>query len=540
MATQAAIYVRVSTTRQAERDLSLPDQIAQCQAWCEAKGWEVAKVFSEPGASALDDDRPAFQELIYKATRPERPFDYVVVHSLSRFSRDTLHFEIYSRRLHKAGVRLVSITQNIGEDGTGDVVRKILNVFDEHQSRENAKHVHRAMLENARQGYWNGARPPFGYALEVRERRGNRDKKVLVIDEAEARVVRTIFSLAAGAEGRPMGVKAIATHLNERGHTRRGRRFTTGNVHDLLTSTTYIGRHYFNRRDSRNQRARPPSEWVEVGVPGIVDDETFNAVQALLHGRNPKRTPPRVANGPTLLAGLIRCGHCGAAMIQNTGKGGVYRYYCCSRKLKEGATVCPSRRIPMKRLDDLVIGEVARDVLQPDRLKALLEAYVKSADDRDRSARDRLAQLRRDAEDAEAGITRLLELVEKGTMAAEDPTLRERLVSLRLRRDEAARDASELRRRLSEGEPEITPAKIEALARLIKDNLEYGSPDLRQAYARLVLRQVEVLDQTIRITGSKALLARAAAQGPDNASTPVLSFVREWRALQDSNLRPSA
>ena len=95
-------------------------------------------------------------------------------------------------------------------------------------------------------------------------------------------------------------------------------------------------------------------------------------------------------------------------MIQNTGKGGVYRYYCCSRKLKEGATVCPSRRIPMKRLDDLVIGEVARDVLQPDRLKALLEAYVKSADDRDRSARDRLAQLRRDAEDAEAGITRLL------------------------------------------------------------------------------------------------------------------------------------
>ena len=129
-------------------------------------------------------------------------------------------------------------------------------------------------------------------------------------------------------------------------------------------------------------------------MPGIVDDETFNAVQALLHGRNPKRTPPRVANGPTLLAGLIRCGHCGAAMIQNTGKGGVYRYYCCSRKLKEGATVCPSRRIPMKRLDDLVIGEVARDVLQPDRLKALLEAYVKSADESGIAlgSSDRLAQ----------------------------------------------------------------------------------------------------------------------------------------------------
>jgi site-specific DNA recombinase len=151
--------VRVSTTRQAERDLSLPDQIAQCRAWCEAKGWQVAEVFSEPGASALDDDRPVFQELIFKATRPERPFDHVVVHSLSRFSRDSLHSELYVRQLRKAGVSLVSITQDIGQDASGEFIRKVLNVFDEHQSRENAKHVHRAMLENARQGFWNGSRP---------------------------------------------------------------------------------------------------------------------------------------------------------------------------------------------------------------------------------------------------------------------------------------------------------------------------------------------------------------------------------------------
>ena len=53
--TRAAIYVRVSTTRQAENDLSLPDQIGQCRTYCERQGWEVVEVFSEPGASALDD-----------------------------------------------------------------------------------------------------------------------------------------------------------------------------------------------------------------------------------------------------------------------------------------------------------------------------------------------------------------------------------------------------------------------------------------------------------------------------------------------------
>ena len=48
---RAAIYVRVSTSRQAERDLSMPDQIAQCRAYCDQHDWEVAEVFSEGSIS---------------------------------------------------------------------------------------------------------------------------------------------------------------------------------------------------------------------------------------------------------------------------------------------------------------------------------------------------------------------------------------------------------------------------------------------------------------------------------------------------------
>lgn len=363
--TRAAIYVRVSTVRQAEGELSLPDQVAQCRAYCERQGWMVAEVFSEPGASALDEDRPVFQEMIYKATRVDHPFDAIVVHSLSRFSRDALHSELYVRRLTKVGVRLLSITQDLGTDTGGELIRKVLNVFDEHQSRETAKHVHRAMLENARQGFWNGSRAPFGYRVEIKERRGARDKKVLVINEDEARIIRLIFELATGALGRPLGVKAIATHLNERGMRRRGRLFSTGGVHDMLTSSTYCGLHHFNRTDSRNQRPRPPAEWVSLAVPAIVDEATFNAAGALLQSRSPKRVPPRVVNGPTLLAGIARCGHCRAALIQNTGKGGAYRYYCCSRRLKEGPLACEGIRMRMDRLDDIVVGEVAKRVLAP-------------------------------------------------------------------------------------------------------------------------------------------------------------------------------
>jgi site-specific DNA recombinase len=242
-----------------------------------------------------------------------------------------------------------------------------------------------------------------------------------------------------------------------------------------------------------------------------------------------------VVNSPTLLAGVARCGYCGTAMIQNTGKG-TYRYYCCSRKLKEGALACRGMRIRMDRLDDIVTGELAKRILRPERLRELLERYLRTASDRQDLNRERLAKLRQAHKDAEAAITRLLGLVEKGLMDVEDPNLRERLIGLRLQRDELASDIAALQKRLASGEPVITEDKIDRLAALLRDKLYGGSPELRQAYARLMLREVTVREGEIRISGSKAVLARAAAQSIGQTPPAVLSFVREWRAGRDSNL----
>ena len=75
-----------------------------------------------------------------------------------------------------------------------------------------------------------------------------------------------------------------------------------------------------------------------------------------------------------------------------------------------------------------MVGEVAKRVLEPERLGTILDAYVKAAAERGDESRQRFASLRSVQKDAEAGITRLLELVERGLMEAEDGALRERLV----------------------------------------------------------------------------------------------------------------
>jgi DNA invertase Pin-like site-specific DNA recombinase len=253
--TRAALYLRVSTGRQAESDLSIPDQQRQLGAYCATKGWVVDQEFVEPGNTATDDKRPQFQTMIDLALTKPSPFSVILVHSFSRFFRDQFQFEFYARKLARNGVRIISITQELGDDPMSLMMRQIMNLFDEYQSRENAKHTLRAMKENARQGFWNGARPPLGYRIVAAEQRGTKIKTKLEIDPAQAEKVRLIYSLALNGHENtgPMGLKAIASYLNKRSlTTRNGGRWGSSSVHNTLTVPTYFGEHHFKKRVAKS------------------------------------------------------------------------------------------------------------------------------------------------------------------------------------------------------------------------------------------------------------------------------------------------
>jgi site-specific DNA recombinase len=146
----------------------------------------------------------------------------------------------------------------------------------------------------------------------------------------------------------------------------------------------------------------------------------------------------------------------------------------------------------MEKLDEIVVGEVARQVLDPDRLTAMLAAYVQSAAAQADGAEAQLAKLRHDHTAAVAGIVRLLELVEKGLMEPQDPAMRERLVALKLQRDQVAKEIGELQNRLASPTPRITPEKVARIGGLLRDKLYEGPPEFRQAYARLLMDEVQV------------------------------------------------
>ena len=87
--------------------------------------------------------------------------------------------------------------------------------------------------------------------------------------------------------------------------------------------------------------------------------------------------------------------------------------------------------------------------------------------------------------------------METGALEPNDPTLRERLVALRMQKAELERDIERLQASVQTGQATITPDKLKALSVAMQKRLAEGPPELRQAYLRLILDSVTI-DHTRR------------------------------------------
>ncbi len=513
---RAALYLRVSTARQAEHDVSIPDQKRQGEAYCESRGLQLVETFIEPGASATNDRRPEFQRMIEAGTSKPAPFDVVVVHSFSRFFRDHFELEFYVRKLAKNGVKLVSITQEMGDDPMHVMMRQIMALFDEYQSKENAKHVMRALKENARQGFWNGSLPPIGYRTVAAEQRGAKTKKKLEIDPLHADTVRLIYRLALEGDGTTgqMGVKNIVSYLNSRRiFTRDGGRWGIGQVHRILTRRTYMGEHEFNKR-SKTKELKPVSEIVMVPVPPIIDRDTFDTVQKLLKARNPKVMPARVISGPTMLTGLIHCAKCGGAMTIRTGKGGRYRYYACSMKARQGPTACSGMAVPMEKLDDLVVNHLEKQLLRPERLEMILAAALDRREEHAERRREHIAELNKRSAESELRLKRLYDAIESGVADLNDPALKDRIDGLKAIRDQAKVDSDRAQAMLqNSGQKAVTPQMLRKFATTARQRIRLKGGGYRRDHLRALAQRVEVAEGEVRIMGSKSRLLQTLVAG---------------------------
>ncbi len=543
---RVVIYARVSTSKQMIKDLSIPDQIAQCEAFCAERNYEVYKTFVEAGTATNDDHRSQYQAMISEGLEKPPPFDAIIVHSLSRFYRDDVTLEYIRRRLVKNGVQVISITQDFGEGAMADLTRRIMGIVDELNSKEISKHVKRTMIASAKDGWWTSAHAPFGYEIDIIEIIGTRKKRKLKVHPVNGSLVQLIFKLYLEGDGTSghLGIKKIVNYLNEHGYTYKGKPFYTSHIETVLKNDGYTGLYYYNKTDSKEQVVRPRDEWIGIPVPQLVTPEDFQRVQVMLQENTPERTPPRITSSQVLLSGIAKCGLCRGSMkiMVGTGKNGtVYRYYGCSNRLQKGTCNGARNTIKEEYLDGLVIRAVIDSQITVARVQDVIaKVCVRRQEGRESSTKT-LERLRHNLTKLKAAANNLLGAVAEG-MVGDSDLFREKLQTTIEQRDHVQRLIEVEEKQMADSVRPISEMDAEVAARRLRNRLETAPKEVQKRLLRALIGEIVVKPDLIEIRGPEPALAEtadAARRSEDFPLSAVHAFDRDWRPREDSNHRPT-
>ena len=518
---RVVLYARVSTQRQAEKDLSIPDQISQLKSYCGKQGYDVAEVFREEGASATDDNRPVFRRMVQYVFDPSHEVGAILVLTTSRFFRDALQARLYKRDLTKHGVQVIATTQEVSDDPSGKFVEGIFELQDQFESQMNGFHTLRGMKENARRGYFNGSTPPFGYRVNVISE-GDKDRRVLVPDEQEVETVRRIFSLYVdGLDGQRVGVKRITQILNAEGRfSRKGKLWTKQRVQERLADTVYRGEFYFNRKDGRSGQLKPRSDWILVAVPPIVDEEVFDRAVKIREQNLPSsQKPPSVTSSPLLLTGVFFCDKCGARMQLETAKSNKYRYYNCSAYTRRGRDACPGHRVPQAEFEKLVLDHLASKVFSMVRVQQLVRRLVSVVATARAESRERADNLKRQISELEANIRKYLDAFEKGTMLEADAGARVR--ELRSEQDHLKLQLTRLTSSHTIPPYVHTTSFLRRFHGSLKQAFLTNAKGMGQRYIRLFVSRIVMSGSTLTIEANTAAFFGAACSAATKKGTAV-------------------
>ena len=267
---RAAIYARVSDKSQAEDDkTSLSEQTGEMEAYCEAKGMTITARYQEVGRG-WSKKRPEFQRMLADAKRGR--FDTIVCWKSDRLSRGMYPAAALMEVVEAHQIRLEAVMDSIDMKTFG--LMAAIGKIELDNFRERSTMGKRG---TAKQGRVPTGGLPYGYRI------GDDGRPEAIEEQAE--VVRRIFHMVH--EG--MGSPSIAVRLTDEGiPTQTGKMlWLQSRVHHILCNATYAGTWVYGRyrhistEDGMKIHDQPRDTWIEIPVPQVIDDETWERAQAL-------------------------------------------------------------------------------------------------------------------------------------------------------------------------------------------------------------------------------------------------------------------
>jgi site-specific DNA recombinase len=327
---RAVIYLRVSSPSQVHTDydpegLSIPAQREACERKAKALGAEVIRQYVEPGVSGGSlVKRKAFRQMIADV-KERQDVDVVIVWSVSRWARDQEDHWTARGLINRAGAKLISVKEPIGEDTShGVIMEGVMAAVAAGRRLEISEDASRGIKRKVEVGGWPGY-APLGYRNVGESLPQGGEVRTVVIDHERGSIVTWgwetygtgLYSLAV------METLLAARGLRTRGNRRYAPRpLSQSAIHAMFSNPFYAGKvpHHGKLYPGRHD--------------ALVSEELFERVQAVLKAHN--KAGERDRKHQHYLKGTVRCGHCDQRLTysRNKGNGGVYEYFVCAPGMK--------------------------------------------------------------------------------------------------------------------------------------------------------------------------------------------------------------
>ncbi|MCL4795639.1 MAG: recombinase family protein [Bryobacteraceae bacterium] len=377
---RCAIYTRKSTDEGLNQDFnSLDAQRESGEAYIRSQageGWTLLpELYDDGGYTGANMERPALKRLLDEVRAGG--VDCVVVYKVDRLTRSLLDFSRIVEVLDKHGVSFVAVTQQFNTTSSlGRLTLNILLSFAQFEREIISERTRDKQVMARRRGKWTGGHVPLGYDLA---------NKALIVNDTEATRVRQIFEwyieghTATGiiAKCADLGW-ASKQWVTQEGRTFGGHPMRKCHLYQMLANPLYAG------------RIRAAGELVTAGHEAIIDERTFDLVQAKLKANTRSSGAPRTHKAASLLRGILYCAGCGSAMTPSYAckQNRRYRYYLCPRSSKRNGGTCATKAVPAQSVEEAVIASLGRFALAP----AVVQETARTARRRVAGELDRLRE----------------------------------------------------------------------------------------------------------------------------------------------------
>lgn len=376
------IYMRLSQEdMRAGESLSIENQKLILTKYVTEQGWNIGDIYVDDGFSGTDFNRPAVTRLLEDAKTGK--INLIIVKDLSRFGRNYIQVGQYIDYIFPTyNIRFIALNDNLdtaNKDTSAMDMMPIVNLFNEWHAASTSKKIRAVIEANAKAGKYRTSCADYGYE------KGSDEKRLPVVDEPAASVVRRIFEM------RSQGIspRHIADRLNEekvpipsdyhcaklgKPNPRRTNHFWSGSqIQAIVHNPIYLGNLYLMKTTTvsyKNHKVinKDKEDWIVIEntheplVSQKIWDKCREVERSVSQGKKNKK-------GIVMpLSGLMFCADCGQKMRlgwNNTTTGSkknprkyVCQYYNCGIYNRNGKIACSSHYISLNAIHGVVLADI--------------------------------------------------------------------------------------------------------------------------------------------------------------------------------------